>query len=153
MTLLFRSSLLTDLMSVIDNNIQLRCSSQVVDPRNTLMLRRSIKVLTEVLKEFLGYKMLAGVRTMGNVCDYYHNAAIGDSRKTSWLNIFTNRYMTTTREYRQHLHLHWIPLQSVSHEQQVICYLPIWSINVSSSYPFGCGRAWTKATLNGYDHG
>lgn len=57
-------------MSVIDNNLQLRYNSQVVDPRVTLMLRRSIQVLNEVLNEFLNYKMLTGVKTMGNVRDH-----------------------------------------------------------------------------------
>lgn len=88
-TILFRSSLVTDLMSIIDSNIQMRYTSQAVDPRSTLMSRRSIKILNEVLKEFSNYKMLAGVRTMGNVCDYCYNGrywVLGTHERTAgWL--------------------------------------------------------------------
>jgi hypothetical protein len=39
-----------------------------MDPRVTLMLRRSIKVLDEALKEIANKKMLTSVKVMINVC-------------------------------------------------------------------------------------
>ena len=65
--ILSRPSLLTDLTLVIDSNLKTRYSSPTVDPRVTLMLRRSIKILGETLEELTNKKMLAGVKTMTNV--------------------------------------------------------------------------------------
>lgn len=53
---------------VIDTNLKARYTSNNMDPRVTLMLRRSIKVLDEALKEIANKKMLTSVKVMINVC-------------------------------------------------------------------------------------
>lgn len=64
---------MSHLASEIERNIQARYSSPTADPRVTLRLRRSLKMLNEVLKEFTTAKLKAGVTTMANVrCgDFY----------------------------------------------------------------------------------
>lgn len=76
-----RPSLLTDLTLVIDTNLKTRYSSPNVDPRVTLMLRRSIKVVDETIQELTKKKMLAGVKTMIDVCPNLHRHEV--SVKTS----------------------------------------------------------------------
>jgi len=56
-----------DLMGMIDTKLQSRYVVMDEDPRNTLILRRSLKLLNGILKEFSSYKMLNGVKTMANV--------------------------------------------------------------------------------------
>lgn len=60
-----------DLLKVIDTTLQKRFSDPVnEDPRDTLVLRRSIKLLNSVLKEFSNAKMLNSVRTMGSASSF-----------------------------------------------------------------------------------
>lgn len=54
-------------MGVIDTDLQARYASTTEDPRNTLTLRRSLKLLNGILKEFASIKMLNGVKTMVQV--------------------------------------------------------------------------------------
>jgi hypothetical protein len=70
-----------------------------MDPRVTLMLRRSIKIMNETLKELANKKMLAGVKTMINVDLNYHKVATIHSLETRWSIIFTNRSWTTIKNY------------------------------------------------------
>ncbi|KAJ7129521.1 armadillo-type protein [Mycena epipterygia] len=73
-------NLVDDLLKVIDTTLQKRFSDPInEDPRDTLVLRRGIKLLNSVLKEFSNAKMLNSVRTMGSIlgksqvafCGYY----------------------------------------------------------------------------------
>ncbi|KAH7931251.1 ARM repeat-containing protein [Leucogyrophana mollusca] len=64
-------SLLTDIMQVVEANLQ-RCGSSDVDARSSLMLRRSLKLLNAVLKEFASMKMLTGTGTMTNIVNQLH---------------------------------------------------------------------------------
>lgn len=54
-------------MSVIDNNLSLRYSSQTNDPRVLLTLRRSLKIMNAILKQFAGMKMPGATKIMANV--------------------------------------------------------------------------------------
>ncbi|KAJ7498772.1 armadillo-type protein [Mycena latifolia] len=59
-------NLVDDLLKVVETALQKRVSDPVnEDVRDTLTLRRSIKLLNSVLKEFSNAKMLNSVRTMG----------------------------------------------------------------------------------------
>lgn len=60
--------MLTDLVSVIDNNLSLRYSSQANDPRVLLTLRRSLGAMNAVIKQFAGMKMPSASKIMANVC-------------------------------------------------------------------------------------
>lgn len=62
-----RSNLVTDLMTTIETNLQIRYSSNAADPRTTLVLRRSIKALNGIVFEFTTIRMLTGVATLKNV--------------------------------------------------------------------------------------
>ncbi|KIM90936.1 hypothetical protein PILCRDRAFT_1173 [Piloderma croceum F 1598] len=87
-------SLLTDLTLVIDTNLKARYSSPTIDPHVTLMLRRSIKVLDEILKEITSKKMLLGVKTMANMVDYLHQSLYNYYEELS--SIFTSTLNPTT---------------------------------------------------------
>ncbi|KAF9464415.1 armadillo-type protein [Collybia nuda] len=83
-------SLITDLVVVIDTNLQKRYSNRDEDPRTTLKLRRSLSLLNGVLKEFASIKMLNGVKTMAKIVEdlrlvlygYYSNMITGISSTT-----------------------------------------------------------------------
>lgn len=57
-------NLVTDLMAVIDSNLQKRYVQHSSDPRDALMLRRSLQLINAILKEFASIKMLNGVKVM-----------------------------------------------------------------------------------------
>jgi hypothetical protein len=54
-------------MGVIESNFQIRNNASDMNGRATLILRRSLKILNEFLKEFSGVKMPNGIKTMGQV--------------------------------------------------------------------------------------
>jgi len=54
-------------MMLIDGNMQNRYNSMDADGRAILILRRSLRILNEILKEFSGIKMLYGIKIMGQV--------------------------------------------------------------------------------------
>ncbi|TFK43406.1 armadillo-type protein [Crucibulum laeve] len=62
-------TLINDLLGVVDSNLNKRYSSPQEDPRDTLMLRRGLKLLNGILKEFSGMKMLSGVKVMANIVE------------------------------------------------------------------------------------
>ncbi|KZP02850.1 hypothetical protein FIBSPDRAFT_969553 [Athelia psychrophila] len=66
------SNLVTDLMTTIETNLQIRYSSNAADPRTTLVLRRSIKALNGIVFEFTTIRMLTGVATLKNVSSSPH---------------------------------------------------------------------------------
>ncbi|KAH7916807.1 ARM repeat-containing protein [Hygrophoropsis aurantiaca] len=66
-------SLLTDIMQLIEVHIQQLGNGGAEDARASLVLRRSLKVLNSILKEFAGIKMLAGMGTMLNIVKELHN--------------------------------------------------------------------------------
>lgn len=65
-----RPTLVNDLMAIITTNLQARYSSPTEDPRSTLTLRRTLKLLNSVIKEFASMKMLSGVKIMAQVRSY-----------------------------------------------------------------------------------
>jgi hypothetical protein len=67
LTLSFRPSLITDLMSLIDTNLQSRYSSPNSDQNTMLVLKRSLRILNEIIKELASVKLPRGVQTMGSV--------------------------------------------------------------------------------------
>jgi hypothetical protein len=54
-------------MGIIDTNLGTRYSSPSPDPQTALTLRRSLKILNTILKEFASVRMLPGIRAMGEV--------------------------------------------------------------------------------------
>ena len=58
---------MTDLMTVIDTNLQKRYVQNSTDPRDALMLRRSLQLVNAILKELSSIKMMNGVKVMANV--------------------------------------------------------------------------------------
>ncbi|KII94850.1 hypothetical protein PLICRDRAFT_47858 [Plicaturopsis crispa FD-325 SS-3] len=70
-------TLVSDLMATIDTNLRLRYSGQDVDPRVTLRLRRSLKVLDAIIKECASVKMLTGVKVMWQLVDDLHAILYG----------------------------------------------------------------------------
>ena len=52
---------------MIDIKLQARYMTMDEDPRNVLMLRRGLRLLNGILKEFASIKMLNGVKIMGKV--------------------------------------------------------------------------------------
>ncbi|KAJ2920088.1 hypothetical protein MD484_g369, partial [Candolleomyces efflorescens] len=62
-------NLLTDLMTVIDTNLQKRYVQNSNDPRDALMLRRSLQLVNAILKELASVKMINGVKVMANIVE------------------------------------------------------------------------------------
>jgi hypothetical protein len=122
LTLWSRPTLITDLALVISTNFNMRYSSPTVDPRVTLMLRRSIKALKETLQELTSKKMLAGVKTMEKVYfDLHRKVATRNSLESRWSTIFISLFMATTNNYPRFLHLPLILPRSVFHALQKTC--------------------------------
>lgn len=65
-----RPNLLDNLIQTIDSHWQARYTSGKQDSRDTLRLRRSLKLLNAILKEFASIKLPNGMKTMGQVCTY-----------------------------------------------------------------------------------
>ena len=61
----FRPNLIPQLVGAIDASVEGRVSKSV--PNATIVLRRSLELLNAVLKEYGAFKMLTGVKTMGQV--------------------------------------------------------------------------------------
>ncbi|KAI0677486.1 ARM repeat-containing protein [Trametes maxima] len=57
--------LIPHLMNVINTSVEARYNGST--PNATLLLRRALELLNAVLKEYAGYKMLTGVKTMGQL--------------------------------------------------------------------------------------
>ncbi|RDB22808.1 Importin-11 [Hypsizygus marmoreus] len=70
-------NLVNDLLGVINTNLQKRYFAMSEDPRETLMLRRSLKLLNGVVKEFASIKMLNGVKTMAKLVQDLHPVLSG----------------------------------------------------------------------------
>ncbi|KAF9476494.1 ARM repeat-containing protein [Pholiota conissans] len=62
-------SLITDLVKMIDPNLQKRYIQNIEDPRDTLRLRRSLKLLNGILKEFASIKLPNGIKAMAQIVD------------------------------------------------------------------------------------
>ncbi|KAL4076110.1 ARM repeat-containing protein [Scleroderma citrinum] len=60
-------SLLTDLLTFIENALQMLFSSSSVNMFSTLVLRRALKVLNSIVKEISSMKMMTGIKTMGEI--------------------------------------------------------------------------------------
>ncbi|KAL7282456.1 hypothetical protein ACG7TL_003927 [Trametes sanguinea] len=58
-------NLLSHLIGVINTSVEGRSNGSI--PNATLLLRRSLELLNAVLKEYAAYKMLTGVKTMGQL--------------------------------------------------------------------------------------
>lgn len=65
-----RPNLLDDLVHTIDSHWQARYTSGRQDSRDTLRLRRSLKLLNAILKEFASIKLPNGMKIMGQVCTF-----------------------------------------------------------------------------------
>ncbi|KAJ7765016.1 armadillo-type protein [Mycena maculata] len=88
-------NLVDDLLKVIDSTFQKRFSDSVnEDMRDTLILRRSIKLLNSVLKEFSNAKMLNMVRAMSSVGDFLF-AFCGYYSTLVFSSYLTNAYPAT----------------------------------------------------------
>ncbi|KAG6880368.1 hypothetical protein C0992_007779 [Termitomyces sp. T32_za158] len=61
-----KGNLVDDLLGIIDVNLQKRYVMMNQDSRDVLTLRRSVKLLNGIIKEFASIKMLNGVKTMAN---------------------------------------------------------------------------------------
>ncbi|KAJ7180251.1 armadillo-type protein [Mycena crocata] len=93
-------NLVDDLLGVIDTALSRRFSDPVnEDLRDTLVLRRSIKLLNKVLKEFSNAKMLNSVKTMGamlaksqaSFCRYYSTLVFSSYLKNTYPGITSPR--------------------------------------------------------------
>lgn len=62
-----RPSLFTQIMPVVESGLLSLATSTNAAVQSTLVLRRSLKVLNSVLKEFSNVKMPAGIKTMSQV--------------------------------------------------------------------------------------
>ncbi|KAJ6628769.1 armadillo-type protein [Mycena sp. CBHHK59/15] len=83
--------LIDDLMKVIDSTLQKRFAfPNDEDPQDVLILRRSLKLLNGVLKEFSNAKMLNSIRTMGTILQKCQVALYG------YYYTLASPYMTTT---------------------------------------------------------
>ncbi|CDO76254.1 hypothetical protein BN946_scf184470.g12 [Trametes cinnabarina] len=58
-------NLISHLIGVINSSVEGRANNSL--PNATLLLRRSLELLNAVLKEYAAYKMLTGVKTMGQL--------------------------------------------------------------------------------------
>jgi len=61
---IIRGNLLSDLITSINLNLQKRYETKTDDPLDALVLRRSLKLLYGILKEFSNIKMPNGVKIM-----------------------------------------------------------------------------------------
>ena len=61
----FRPNLISHLAGTINSSIEARYAN--ASPNASLILRRSLEVLNAILKEYAAFKMLTGVKTMGQV--------------------------------------------------------------------------------------
>ncbi|EGN93009.1 hypothetical protein SERLA73DRAFT_116383 [Serpula lacrymans var. lacrymans S7.3] len=67
-----RSSLLTDIMQIVNTNLQLRYATTNVEPLPTLVLRRCFQLLNTLIKGLWNARLLQGVQVMGNLVNYLH---------------------------------------------------------------------------------
>ncbi|KAF8826887.1 hypothetical protein HHX47_DHR5000875 [Lentinula edodes] len=65
-----KPSLIDDLMSVIDTNLQQRYVANMESPQSNLVLQRALQLLSGVTKEFASMKMLNGIKVMKQVYGY-----------------------------------------------------------------------------------
>ena len=66
--LVARPNLLNELTQVIDTNMQLHLAGNQ-DPAAFLLLRRGLKALNSIIKEFASIKLPGGIQTMAQVSD------------------------------------------------------------------------------------
>ncbi|KAJ6539488.1 armadillo-type protein [Mycena capillaripes] len=97
------SNLVDDLLKIIHSTLQKRFSDPVnEDMRDTLILRRSIKLLNGVMKEFSNAKMLNIIKTMAGIlakaqltfCEYYHALIFSGYLKNPYPNTISPRACT-----------------------------------------------------------
>jgi hypothetical protein len=63
----FRPNLIPDLMDIINAGLETWHSVPIIEPHGFLALRRALKAMNQILKEFNSMKMLTGIKTMGQV--------------------------------------------------------------------------------------
>jgi len=71
--LCFRPTLVDDLVQIIDSNLRERYTSGKEDLINYLKIRRSLKLLNGILKEFSAIKLPNGMKTMAQVRQWFYN--------------------------------------------------------------------------------
>lgn len=91
---------MNDVVTVIDQKLQKRYGSTGEDPHDTLMLRRSVKLLNKLLKEFASIKMLGGIKTMSNVRSPFWLNHLTTSTQTN-LQLVTSLHPVLYRYYSQ----------------------------------------------------
>lgn len=64
----YRPTLIDDLVQILDSNLRQRYTSGDKDFLNSLRIRRSLKLLNVVIKEFSTIKLPNGMKTMTQVC-------------------------------------------------------------------------------------
>jgi hypothetical protein len=80
---------------LIDTNLQSRYSSPNSDQNTTLVLKRSLRILNEIIKEFASIKLPRGVQTMGSVS----YVAINETNKLTIYQIVDNLYLVVYGYY------------------------------------------------------
>lgn len=81
-----RPSLVPDLMTIVETQTQIFLSNPTgADPANTLNLKRTLRVLGLVIKEFCSIKMPSGIRTMTQIAESLYAPLISCYDKISSL--------------------------------------------------------------------
>ncbi|KAH7887621.1 ARM repeat-containing protein [Phlebopus sp. FC_14] len=70
-------SLFTDVIPIIDNALLSLYNSPNGDMQFTLALRRSLKVINAIFKEFSSMKMMTGIKTMAEITDKLRDLMLG----------------------------------------------------------------------------
>ncbi|KAF8165214.1 armadillo-type protein [Crassisporium funariophilum] len=76
-------SLITNLVEIIDSTLQKRYVLMQEDPHDTLRLRRSLKLLNAILKEFASIKLPNGIKVMAQIVGQLHLLLYGYYSKMS----------------------------------------------------------------------
>ncbi|KAH6915318.1 ran binding protein 11 [Coprinopsis sp. MPI-PUGE-AT-0042] len=79
-------NLFTDLVGTIDNTLRQRYEGNSTDPRQSLVLRRSLQLVNSALKELASIKMLNGVKNMAKI--------VGEIK-----DVFVNYYTTVAARF------------------------------------------------------
>ncbi|KZT42903.1 ARM repeat-containing protein [Sistotremastrum suecicum HHB10207 ss-3] len=92
-------TLIAQLSTVLSAQAQQRFATPVIDMANTLVLRRALKTLSLITKEFAAMKMLTGVRTMSKIISDLHPLMI--SQYSQFSTSFQSRFSLETLEDQQ----------------------------------------------------
>jgi hypothetical protein len=93
--LISRTNLIIDLLNIINPGLEAWVSTSVLAPDVFLPLRRALKLLNAVIKEFNSIKMPAGVKTMGQV----RLASFLASSALIWLQLALNLHGVLQQHY------------------------------------------------------